>query len=129
MTQATDSETSWRTGLQRAADALWGLLQCRLELFALELQEQKERLLWLLLRLAAVLALGACGLLLLLGLLAWLAYQLLGFWGVAAMAVLCLCAAGWSARSLLRALRSEPAPFHQTVAEFKKDRAWLAPAE
>lgn len=125
MDPEADATPGWRAGLRRAAEALWGLARCRLQLFAIELQEEKERFLWLLVRLAVIAVLGAAGGLVMLGLLTWLVYQLAGLWGVAGVGLLCLAGAAWGLRSLLRTLREGPTPFHQTVAEFRKDRAWL----
>ncbi len=129
MNPDADSTSGGRSGLRQVGEAFCGLVRCRLELFALELQEEKERLLWLVVRLAVFVAVGAGGLLLVLGLVAWLAYRWLGVWGIAAVAAFCLGTAAWGVRKLIRDIRRAPAPFHQTVTEFKKDRAWLRPAD
>lgn len=129
MSPEPDATTGWRAGVRRAADALWGLVRCRLELFALELQEEKERFLRLVVWLATIAALGAAGLLLLLGLTAWMLYQWIGPWGPAGLGFLSLAAAALGLRRILQDLREGPAPFHQTVAEFKKDRQWLSRTE
>ncbi len=110
---------------RRVGDSLLGLVQNRVELFALELQEEKLRAVKLLIWLALALALGMAGLLLGLGALALFLWQLSGYIGLVGLAVVSLaCAAAilWFVHSRVR---KGPVPFNQTVAEFKKDRECL----
>ncbi len=108
--------------LRRFLDAALGLAQRRIELFALELQEEKARALDLLLRAAAVVVL--C----LLAVLAATATVVVALWNTSPVAVLAAVtlayalAAALLAGSLKRRLRSGPRPFAGTVEEFRKDR-------
>lgn len=115
-----------RFSLARAAEALLGLVRCRLELLALEWQEEKERLLRLAIQVVLLIMLGSTGLALLLGLLAWCLYQWWGPWGLLMLGLLCLGTAAWGICRLLRTFRTGPGPFSTTLAEFKKDAQWLS---
>lgn len=125
MTEAPPHNRGGRFGLRRAVGALVGLARNRLELFALEWEEEKERLLRFAARLTCFLVLGAAGVVLLLGLVAWVAYQVLNAWGVLAVALICLGGSILGLRRLISEVREGPGPFAQTVAEFRKDTAWL----
>lgn len=126
MTEAPPHQEGWRLRLRRMAAAFMGLLRNRLELFALEWEEEKERLLRFAVRLTCFLLVGSVGLLLLLGVAAWVVHRVLGIWGLLALGVACLGVAFWGLRSLIREVRAGPRPFAQTVAEFRKDSAWLS---
>jgi uncharacterized membrane protein YqjE len=112
--------------MRRTAAAAIGLVQTRIDLFAVELQQEKWRVVDLLLRTALIVILG----ILTLGLLtATIVYLLWGWsplgaligltilFGVATLIVL------WSIR---RSLKSGPRPFAGTLAELKKDQSCLS---
>lgn len=113
--------------VQRLGASVLGLLHTRLELVAVELQEEKLRALSLLAGFALAVALGAAGLLLALGLLALFLWQKTGYVGPVALAVV-LLAAAWILFARLRAgILHGPHPFAATCAELARDRASLSP--
>ena len=111
--------------VRRALDSVLALAQNRLQLFAVELQQEKARLLGLLLRaaLAALLVLLALG-----TLTAGLIYLLWPLSPLAAFGGLVLIyggSAAWLLAGIRRELKQGQKPFAGTIAEFEKDRACL----
>lgn len=111
--------------MRRAADSLLRLAQSRLDLFAVELQEEKWRLIQVLLWVGVALVLTAAGVTLILGALALWLWKTAGYLGLVIVALLALGSAAGILIWLRRRLRAEGPPFRATVAEFQKDRAWL----
>ncbi|MBK9137379.1 MAG: phage holin family protein [Verrucomicrobia bacterium] len=112
--------------MRRTVSAGLGLVQTRLELFAVELQQEKWRLVDLLLRTALIIILG----ILTLGLVtATIVYVLWGWSPLGALLGLALvygAATGLVAWSIQRSLKSGPKPFSGTLNELKKDRECLS---
>jgi uncharacterized membrane protein YqjE len=113
--------------LRRLCSNGLALLQNRVELFAVEVQEQKVRLVKILLLTALAVLLGNTAVLVvtatvvvLVGEEAWKPVLI----GLAAFYTLAALAAGLILR---RELRSAPAPFADTVSELKKDCECLDP--
>jgi uncharacterized membrane protein YqjE len=112
------------TRLRRIAGTLLGVLQTRIELFGLELREEKLRLAESLLWAVGFFFFGQVGLLLLTMALVLVfrdhAVLVLVLFGVvyAGMAIGCGLA-------LRQRLKNRPSPFGGTVEELKKDREWL----
>lgn len=108
--------------LRRLVDSVFGLIQRRLEVLALDLQAEKTRALDLLVRAAAVIVLG------LLALVAATATVVVALWDTSPVLVLALVsmlyAAGAAilAADIRRRLRIGPKPFADTIEEFRKDR-------
>jgi len=119
---ASDSLTA---SARRLGRSFLGLLQTRLELLAVELQEEKIRVLDLLAWLTITIALAVAAFLLGLGMLALYLWQQAGYLGLAGLAL----ATGGAALGLFLVLRRklgrEPAPFSATAAEFRRDAEWL----
>lgn len=119
--------TAQQPSLRRLAAALLGLAQDHIELFGIELQEQKVRTLQTLVLTAVALLLG---LLLLIGLSALLLIALWDNYRLHAVIGLCLCyAVGlllccWR---LLRRAQQDSSPFSATLAELARDRERLLP--
>lgn len=111
----------WFASLRRLADSGLGLARTRVELFAIELQEEKLRAINLAVWLCLALALGATGLLVTVGTLAWFLWQVAGYAGLIGLAVALLIAAAGILWRLRREIAHGPAPFAATVAEFQKD--------
>ena len=110
----------WRIGVSLSA-----LLRSRFELFTVELQEEKLRLLNLLLWLGLAAAIGTAGVLVAIATLAFWLWTMAGYAGLIGLAVATLAIASailWGIRSRIR---TGPKPFAQTVAEFRKDGACL----
>ena len=106
-------------------DSLLVLAQSRLELFAVEVHEEKLRALRLLVWLGLALTLGAAGLLVGIGALALCLWDLAGYAGLVGLALAALAGAAGVWWSIRRQIRAGPLPFPETIAEFKKDRECL----
>jgi uncharacterized membrane protein YqjE len=111
----------WLATLRRLRDSALGLARTRLELFALELQEEKLRTINVFAWVAAALTLGAAGLLALIGTLALFVWRTAGYAGLAGLGVLLLAAAVAIFWRVRRAVLEGPPPFSATIAEFQKD--------
>ncbi len=114
--------------LRRIGDSILALLQNRLELVALELYEERVRLISLLLRVLLLLVLGTIALLSATALVVVIFWDsrivalviLTVLYGLAALAML------WDVRKRLTA---GPPPFADTLAEFRKDAQCLRQKE
>lgn len=106
-------------------DSVLGIFQARLELASVELEQEKLRLLELLLRTAVLVVLG------ILTLVTATATIVVLFWETSPVGVLCVVTAIYAAASLgaalglRRQLKQAPPPFAETLAEFKRDRECL----
>ena len=112
-------------GLRRMADSLLGLVQTRVELISVELQEEKLRSLRLLIWLAAAFALGLGGVLILLAALSIYSWNVAGYAGLIVLGLVVLGVATLVILRVRNALLSGPAPFAETAAQFRKDRECL----
>ena len=114
---------------RRLGNSLVGLLQTRAELFAVEVQEEKLRAVRLLVWVAAAIALGVAGLLVAIGGLALLVWEMAGYWGLAGLAAGAIGLAAIILWIIHRRVTHGPAPFAGTVAEFRKDAECLRQKE
>jgi uncharacterized membrane protein YqjE len=125
----SDGEASESGGIgasvARMGQSLLDLIRTRVELFAVELQEEKLRALGLLAWLTVAIALGVAGILLALGTLALFLWQRAGYAGLIGLTVVTLAAAVAAAALVRRRILHGPEPFAATVAEFRKDGACL----
>lgn len=111
--------------IRRFFVSLLGLAHNRLELFAVEFQTERLRLLDRLFWLAIALAVGLIGLILATVTLALFLWQTTGLLGLVALAALFLAVSGVLLVRLRNQLRNAPLPFSETIAEFKKDCSCL----
>lgn len=125
MDQPEHPSGGWRESWKRVVDSLVGLVHARLELFSVELQEEKLRVIGLLTRFCLAFGLGLAGLLIGLAALSYFLWEVAGYAGVVGLAVVLLVASGLILRGIRLRIRAEPVPFDQTIAEFKKDRECL----
>jgi len=124
------SETGTKPGgmlasLRRMGDSLLALAQSRLQLFALELQSEKLRLMDLLLWLSLAVALGAVGLIVGTVALAIYLWETARYAGLLLVAGVFVGAAVVIVWRLRKGIRRGPMPFAETIGEFRKDRACL----
>ncbi len=125
MNETATHTDGWFDSLRRIGESLLALICSRFELFAVELQEEKLRLINLLLWLGIAMTLGAAGLLVGTGALAvWLWYSA-GYAGLIGLALAALAAAAGILLGIRRRIKSGPPPFAGTVAEFRKDSECL----
>jgi uncharacterized membrane protein YqjE len=115
--------------VRRLAGSLLVLVQTRLELFGVELREEKLRAVNLLLWLCAAVAFGVAGVLIAFGALAWYLWQTVGYLGLLGAAAGALAVAAAIILLLRRRLLRGVEPFAETVSEFRKDVEWLRPRE
>ncbi|KAF1030479.1 MAG: hypothetical protein GAK37_01339 [Pseudomonas sp.] len=123
----TGSSTGPTSSSRRLGAAVLGLLHSHVELFGIELQEQKARTVSLLLfaGLALVFALLLLvGLSALVMILVWDTYRLTG---IISLCVFYTLAAAFCGLRLKAAVFDESTPFHATLEELANDRERLLP--
>ncbi len=111
------------TWLCRAASTGFGLLQSRSELFLVEAQEEKSRLIRLVICGLGTLFLGMTTLLLVTGMVVYLAPEKYRVWVAGGFALLYLLGT-LGAVLAVRTMLKRP-PFVETLAQFRKDRELL----
>jgi uncharacterized membrane protein YqjE len=103
------------------------VLQNRLELLSVELEEQKLRLVRVLVLAGAAIFLGNTALLAVSAIIVVLAGKEARLAVLIGLSVLYVLAALGAFLALRKELRSAPPPFRDSVAELKKDTDWLDP--
>ncbi len=111
--------------LGRIGTSLLGLMQNRLELFSVEWQEEKLRLLDLLVWFSIAVAVGAAGIFVVIIALAFLLWEMAGAIGMAVLGVFALAVASIIIWKIRQKIRTALPPFSQTGAEFRKDTICL----
>lgn len=101
--------------------SLLGLAQTRIELFGVELQEEKLRAIRLMTWFAAAVAFGSAGVLVAVGAAGIFFWQAAGYWGLIGLAVVTLGVGAAILWWVHRQIMQGAAPFSATVAEFRKD--------
>ena len=113
--------------LRGLTDSILALLQNRLELFGVEIQEQKERLLRVLIWTAVVVFLGNMTAILLTLTIVVLAGEKARGPVLIGLTLVYLAGAIAAILALRKEMRSVPPALSETIAEIKKDRDWLKP--
>lgn len=121
MSDSSPNPGGWLESLRRIGGSLLALLRGRLELFSVELQEEKLRLLNLLVWIALAAALGFGAVLITIIALAFWLWTVAGYLGLIGLALACFIAALCIIVGIRKKIQTGPAPFAQTVAEFRKD--------
>lgn len=103
------------------------VLQNRLSLFSVELEEQKVRVVRLLMLAGAAIFLGNTALLTVSATIVVVAGEAARVPVLIGLSVIYVAGALWAFLALRRELRSAPPPFQETVSELKKDTEWLNP--
>jgi len=111
--------------VRRMFDSLLGLAQTRLQLFSLELESEKLRLVDTLAKLAIASAIAFAGLLVGVFTLALFVWERARFAGLLMLTGVILAIGAFLLWRLRSDLRKSPAPFAKTLAEFNKDRSCL----
>ena len=97
------------------------MLRNRLELFSVEAQEEKLRLIHLLIWISVAAAFGFAGVFIVVVVVACWLWTMTGYVGLIGLAVIALAVA-WGILSVIRRnIQTGPPPFSNTVAEFRKD--------
>lgn len=111
----------WLESLRRIGESSLALVRGRVELFAVEWQEEKLRLINLLFWFGLAVTIGAAGLLIAMAALALWLWEMFGYAGLIGLALAALATAAGIAWSIRNRILSGQQPFTQTVAEFRKD--------
>jgi|SRR5436190_12982634 len=111
----------WFESARRIGESLLALVRGRFELFAVELQEEKLRLLKVLVWLGAALAFGIAGVVVGTGALAIWLWNANGYWGLIVLTLAALAVAAGILAAVHRQIKNSPQPFAGVVAEFRKD--------
>ena len=101
------------------------VLQNRLELLSVELEEQKVRLVRLLVLAGAAIFLVNTALLTISAAIVVLAGEKARLAVLVVLSIIYLLCAGWAFLALRKELRTGPQPFQDSVSELKKDGEWL----
>ncbi len=125
MSEGDPKSDGWLESLRRTGDSLLGLAQSRIELFTVELQEEKLRAVSLLVWLGVALSLGGVGILIGLGAAAIFLWDVAGYGGLIGLSLVPLGGAAAVLWYIKRRVQNGPQPFSETVSEFNKDRECL----
>lgn len=121
MAEADSGITGLLDSVRRMGSSFLALIHTRVELFAVELQEQKLRAIGLLGWLVAALALAVAGILLVIGILGLFLWQHAGYAGLIGLALATLGGSVGLLWMLRRRILSEPDPFAASISEMGKD--------
>lgn len=115
----------WTNSARRIAGSVLALARTRFELFTVEWQEEKLRLLHLAVWFMVGAAIGMGGVLVALAALAIWLWTVAGYLGLVLLAAVALATAAGIFVKLRAVLRESPTPFGATTAEFRKDAECL----
>jgi uncharacterized membrane protein YqjE len=111
--------------LRRIAETLLGTLQNRIELFAVELQEEKTWLIATLLWAAACVFFCGLAIVFTVGAIVYLVPEPARGWVLIGVSLLFIALAVRTVVGLRRSLQEKPPPLADTVGEPKKDLNWI----
>jgi uncharacterized membrane protein YqjE len=112
--------------VRRLCDTGLGLLQNRVELFALEVEEQKARLVRVLLLAALTVFLGNTAVLVITATIVVVVGPKARVPVLIGLSLFYVLAALLALLALRKEMAAAPPPFDDTVSELKKDREWLS---
>ena len=121
MNTTPPNSVGWLESLRRIGESSLALVRGRFELFTVEWQEEKLRLLNLLFWFGLAVTLGAAGVLVGMAVLALWLWDSFRYGGLIGLALAALATAAGIAWGLRRKIQTGAQPFNQTVAEFRKD--------
>lgn len=125
MSTTPPNSGGWFESLRRIGESSLSLVRGRFELFAVEWQEEKLRLLHLLFWLGVAMTIGAAGLFIALAALALWVWDQAGYPGLIGLALVVIAVSVGMILGIRRKIQTDPQPFTQTVAEFRKDEECL----
>jgi uncharacterized membrane protein YqjE len=111
----------WLESLRRIGASVLALLRDRFELFTVEGQEEKLRLIHLLIALGLAVAFGVAGVFVALFAVVFWLWTTAGYAGLIGLAAAALAVALGLIWTIRHQIRTGPKPFAHTVAEFRKD--------
>jgi uncharacterized membrane protein YqjE len=107
------------------ADTVLSTFRTRVELFAVEIQEEKSWLLSTLLWAAAVVFFSGLAIIFVVGMVVYLVPDVARPWVVGAFALIFVCLSIYAVVGLRRSMRDKPPPMSNTIGELKKDIDWI----
>jgi uncharacterized membrane protein YqjE len=110
---------------RRFCDTILAIVHNRVELFAVELQEEKVRLLTLFIWAVAVMLLGMLALAVVTFTIVFLVPEGARGWVLLGFSIFYVLAFVGAVFGLRQQVKYRPPPFSGTISEIKKDRAWL----
>ncbi|HZI31836.1 MAG TPA: phage holin family protein [Candidatus Binatia bacterium] len=113
--------SGWLESFRCIGESLLAMVRNRFELFTVELQEEKLRLLNLLIWIGLAAALGFAGVFVAIVALAFCLWNAAGYVGLIGLAVVSLGAAIGIILGIRKKIQTGPQPFANTVGEFRKD--------
>ena len=125
MNERTSNSRGWSESLRGVGESLLWLVHNRLEVFAIEIHQEKLRFLRLAVWIALAAALGSAGVFIGVGVLALWLLRTTGYTGLAALALASVTGAAFMLLYLRHRIRRGPVPFAATISEFKKDAECL----
>lgn len=111
--------------LRRVGDALLGTVRNRVELFALEVEEEKYWLITTLLWAGAAMFFTALAIIFVAVTVVWLSPEAARPWVLGGFCVLFIFLAVSAIAGLRGIMRDKPPAFTETVSELKKDAQWI----
>jgi len=111
--------------IRKAFDDGLAVIQSRVELFGLELREEKWRFLETVVLILAAFFLAMMGVLLLSATLLFSVEDEARIYVAAALCAASLLGAGWAFLSVKKRVKGDPGAFSETAAQLRKDREWL----
>lgn len=129
MTEPDAAEGGLVGSARRVGSSLLTLLHTRVELFAVELQEEKLRALSFVVWFTTALALAVAGILIAMGIAGVFLWERAGYPGVIALAVAALGSSAGLLWLLRRRILRGPGPFATTISEMGKDLECLRTPE
>jgi uncharacterized membrane protein YqjE len=121
MSTSPPNPGGWLESLRRMGESFLALMRSRFELFTVELQEEKLRLLNLLIWIGLAAAFGCAGVFVAIIALAFWLWFTAGYLGLLGLAAAALAVALGIVLGIRNKIQTGPTPFAQTVAEFRKD--------
>src|SRR5436190_21806122 len=120
-------QSPWQLGssFRRVCEAMLMAMENRIELFAVELQEEKAWLVSTLIWCAAAIFFGGLAILLVVGAIVYLSPEGARGWILAAFAVVFSFITINAVVGLRRSLRDKPPPFSDTIGELRKAIDWI----
>jgi len=112
----------WVDSFRRIGESSLSLLRVRLEVLAVELQEEKLRLLDMVVWMCVAIILGVAGVLATMAVVAFWLWNLIGYGGLVLVAVIPLAATAAVFLRVRHDIRSGPTPFEATFGAFKNGK-------
>jgi uncharacterized membrane protein YqjE len=129
MAHPPDRKLGIISSLRKLARTGVAILENRIALLTVELEEEKLRMLGLLLWVAGAILAATLAILLVSLTVVFLFPETARVYVLAAFSLVYLTAAWWAFTTLRNRIKNGPPPFQETLAQLRKDRSWLEEEE